>query len=56
MISCINELNSRYAEVGRSIAWDYDSLIQNIGILVNQHKTVIEESNRYLNDIDDFMR
>ena len=33
-----------------------NSLIQNIGILVNQHKTVIEESNRYLNDIDDFMR
>ena len=31
-------------------------MIQNIGILVNQHKTVIEESNRYLNDIDDFMR
>ena len=31
-------------------------MIQNIGVLVNQHKTVIEESNRYLNEIDDFMR
>ena len=33
-----------------------NSLIQNIGNLENQHKAVIEESNRYLNDIDDFMR
>ena len=33
-----------------------NSLIQNIGNLENQHKTVIEESNRYLNEIDDFMR
>ena len=56
MILCINEFNSRYAEVGRSIAWDYDSLIKNIGNLENQHKAVIEESNRYLNDIDDIMR
>ena len=33
-----------------------NSLIQNIGNLENQHKAVIEESNRYLNEIDDFMR
>ena len=56
MTSCINELNNRYAEVGRSNATDDDSLIQNIVNLVNQTIAVIEESNRHLNEIDDFMR
>ena len=55
MNSCMEVLNTRYAEVGRSIATDDDSLIRNIGNLVNQQIAVIEESNRYMNDIDDFM-
>ena len=55
MTSCINELNNRYAEVGRSIATDDDSLIGNIGDLVNQTITAIEESNRHMNMIDDFI-
>ena len=54
--SCFNELNSRYAEVASSIATGNDSLIQNIGNLVNQQIAVIEERNRHLNNIDDFMR
>ena len=53
--SCFNELYSRYDEVASSIATDDDSLIQNIGNLVNQQIAVIEESNRHLNNIDDFM-
>ena len=39
-----------------SIATDDDSLIQHIDKLVNQQKTVIEKSNRHLDEIDDFMR
>ena len=53
--SCFNELNNRYAEVARSIATDDDSLIQNIDNLVNQQIAVIQESNRHLNEIDDFI-
>ena len=56
MTSCFNELYSRYDEVGRSIATDDDSLIQNIGNLVNQQIAAIEERNGHLNNIDDFMR
>ena len=56
MTSCINELNNRYAEVGRSIATDDDSLIRNIVNLVNQTIAATEESIRHLNEIDDFMR
>ena len=56
MTSCIDELNSLCAGVASSIATDDDKLIQNIGILVNQQIAVIEESNRHLNEIDDFMR
>ena len=56
MASCFNELYSRYDEVGRSIATDDDSLIQNIGNLVNQQIAAIEERNGHLNNIDDFMR
>ena len=56
MTSCINELNNRYAEVGRSIATDDDSLIQNIVDLINQQIAAIEESIRHMNMIDDFMR
>ena len=55
MTSCINELNNRYAEVGRSIATDDDNLIQNIVDLVNQQIAAIEESNRHMNNIDDFI-
>ena len=54
--SCFNELYSRYDEVASSIATDDDSLIQNIGNLVNQQIAVIEESFKHLNMIDDFMR
>ena len=42
--------------MGRSVATDDDNLIQNIGNLVNQVIAVIEESNKHLNEIDDFMR
>ena len=56
MTSCINELNNRYTEVGRSIATDDDSLIRNIVNLANQTIAAIEESIRHLNEIDDFMR
>ena len=54
--SCIDELNCRHAEVASSIATNYDKLIQSIINLVNQQIAVIEESNRHLNEIDDFMR
>ena len=55
MTSCFNKLNSRCTEEASSIATDDDKLIQNIGILVNQQIAVIEESNRHLNEIDDFI-
>ena len=55
MTSCIDELNSRSTEEARSIATDDDNLIQNIDNLVNQQIAVIEESNRHLNEIDDFI-
>ena len=48
-------LNTRYAEVASSIATGIDSLIQNIVNLENQQIAVIEERNRYMNKIDDFM-
>ena len=54
--SYFNELNSRYAEVASSIATDDDSLIQNIGNLINQQIAAIEERNGHLNNIDDFMQ
>ena len=50
MTSCIDELNSRCTAMASSIATDDDNLIQNIDILA-----VIEESNRHLNEIDDFV-
>ena len=56
MTSCIDELNSRCTAMASSIATDDDKLIQNIDNLVNQQIAVIEESNRHLNEIDDFMR
>ena len=56
MTSCINELNSRCTAMASCFATDDDSLIQNIGDLENQQKTVIEESNRLLDEIDDFIR
>ena len=56
MTSYIDVLNTRYAEVARSIATDDDSLIQNTDNLVSQQISVIEESNGHLNDINDFMR
>ena len=54
--SCMEVLNTRYAEVASSIATDSDSLIRSIANLVNQQIAVIEESNRLLDEIDDFMR
>ena len=54
--SCIDELNFRHAEVALSIATNYDKLIQSIINLVNQQISVIEESKRHLNNIDDCMR
>ena len=55
MTSCIDELNSLCTGVASSIATDDDKLIQNIANLVNQQIAVIEESNRHLNEIDDFI-
>ena len=55
MTSYIDVLNTRYAEVARSIATDDDSLIQNTDNLVNQQIAVIEERNRLLDEIDDFI-
>ena len=46
MNSCMEVLNTRYAEVARSIATNYENLIQNIVNLVNQQIAVIQESNR----------
>ena len=48
----IKLLSNQYAEVATSNATEYDSLIQNIGNLVNQQKSVIEESNRYLQQVE----
>ena len=56
MTSCIDELNSRCTAMASSIATDDDNLIQNIDNLVNRQKTVIEESNRLLNEVDNFVR
>ena len=56
MTSCFIKLNSRCTEEASSIATDDDKLIQNIENWVNQQIAVIEESNRHLNEIDDFMR
>ena len=56
MTSCIDELNSLCTGVASSIATDDDNLIQIIDNWVNQQIAVIEESNRHLNEIDDFMR
>ena len=53
--SCIDELNSRHADVASCIATGNDSLMQNIVNLENQQIAVIEESNRHLNYIDDFI-
>ena len=53
--SCIDELNCRHAEVASSIATGNDSLMQNVVNLENQQIAVIEESNRHLNYIDDFI-
>ena len=55
MTSCIDELNSPNSEVARSVATDDDYLIQNTDNLVNQQIAVIQESNRHLNEIEDFM-
>ena len=48
----IKLLSNQYAEVATSIATKDESLIQNIGNLVNQQKAVIEESNRYLQQVE----
>ena len=56
MNSCFNELNSRYANLASSIATDDDNLFQNIDNLIIYQISTIEESNRHLNNIDDFMR
>ena len=48
----IKSLSDKYAEVATSIATGDDNLIQKIGDLVNQQKSVIEESNRYLQGVE----
>ena len=48
----IKLLSDKYAELARSIATGDDKLIQKIGDLVNQQKAVIEESNRYLQQVE----
>ena len=45
-------ISAKYAEVATSIVTRNESLIQNIGDLVNQQKSVIEESNRYWNHVE----
>ena len=45
-------LSAKYAEVATSIVTRNESLIQNIGDLVNQQIAVIEESNRYLQQLE----
>ena len=44
--------SAKYAEVATSIVIRNESLIQNIGNLVNQQIAVIEESNRYLQQVE----
>ena len=44
--------SAKYAEVATSIVIRNESLIQNIGNLVNQQIAVIEESNRYLQKLE----
>ena len=48
----IKLLSTHYGEVTSSIATGNETMIQNIGNLVNQQKAVIEESNRHLNRIE----
>ena len=48
----IKLLSAKYAEVATSIVTGNESLIQNIGDLVNQQIAVIEESNRYLQKLE----
>ena len=48
----IKLLSAKYAEVATSIVTRNESLIQNTGDLVNQQKSVIEESNRYLQKLE----
>ena len=48
----ISLLSNRYAEVAKSIATGDDKLIQNVNNLVNQQKSVIEESNKYLKGVE----
>ena len=48
----IKLLSAKYAEVATSIVTGNESLIQNTGDLVNQQKSVIEESNRYLQQLE----
>ena len=55
VISCFHEHNTRYTEVGRSIATDDDNLIQNVDHLINQQKAVFAERNKRLDEIDDFI-
>ena len=55
VISWLHEFNTRYTEVASSIATDDDILIQNVDNLINQQKAVIEEGNRHLNEMDDFI-
>ena len=55
MTSCYIKLNSLCTEEASSIATDDDKLIQIIDNWVNQQIAVIQESNRHLNEIDDFI-
>ena len=48
----IKLLSVKYAEVATSIVTGNESLIQNIGDLVNQQIAVIEESNRYFQQVE----
>ena len=48
----IKLLSAKYAEVATSIVTGNESLIQNIGDLVNQQIAVIEESNRYFQQVE----
>ena len=45
-------LSDKYAEVATSIATGNESLIQNIGNLVNQQNAVIQQSNRYMEAVE----
>ena len=48
----IKMFSTKYAEVVTSIARGNESLIQNIGDLVTQQKAVIQESNKYLQQVE----